>query len=152
MGAVGMGEASLENRFKSQEQWLCWSFAGGKAMTELPLLRAAKGERRHTEVKMGIALKGLLRMMCEAEVFTWQQAAPWEKILLSAPRHLPHHHQEKATQPYLLLGTLGRVRGNPGAHLVLCRMQFGQEQVCICSAFFFPISQAEMAFFVGGGV
>lgn len=33
---------------------------------------------------------------------------------------------------------------NPAAWLVLCRMQFGQEQGCICSLIFFPLSWTEL--------
>lgn len=48
-------------------------------------------------------------------------------------------------------GTLGRAggMGNPAAQLVLCTIKSGREQVYLCSVFFFPISQAKLALFLG---
>lgn len=83
---------------------------------ELPLLRGAESGRGHIEVKTAIALKGLPRRMREAGVFTRQQASPWEKLSLHLPATAQitrqSQQQGKTTQPHLLLGTLGRVRGN----------------------------------------
>lgn len=90
-------------------------------------------------MKTVMALKGLLRRRCEARVFSWQRASPWEKFSLELPGRA-----RKSTQPHLRLGTVGGMGGNPAAWLVLCRMQFGQEQGCISSLIFFPLSWAEL--------
>lgn len=52
----------------------------------------------------------------------------------------PGKASSKGKPPKSPTGSSGSHGGDPFAWLELCRMQFGQEQGCICSLIFFPVT------------